>query len=179
MSPRSFTLKPFPGEVPRFSLEITGTIARHGHILRLRYELRGDIAALVLPLPAHLPVRRDGLWQETCFEFFLAPENFPQYWEVNLSPAGHWNVYGFEDYRQGMHQEAALTALPFTVAIEPTSLLLTLEVDVAGFIPADQSLKVSIAAVIKGQDGTLTYWALAHPGPQPDFHRRDAFVIAL
>jgi hypothetical protein len=179
MTSRSFTLKPFPGEAPRFPLEITGTITRREHILALRYELQGDLASLALPQPANRPARRDGLWQETCFEFFLAPENFPQYWECNLSPAGHWNVYGFRSYRQGMHEEQALTALPFTVVREPAALLLTLAVDVASLIPLDLSLDLAIAAVMKANDGTLTYWALAHPGPRPDFHRRDAFIIAL
>jgi hypothetical protein len=179
MSPRSFTLKPFPGETPRLPLKITGTIARRDHIMALHYELRGDLAALVLPQPADQPARRDGLWQETCFEFFIAPRNFPQYWEFNLSPAGHWNVYGFQAYRQGMHAETALTALPFTVIKEPTSLLLTIEVKVAAFIPPDRPLDLAIAAVIKAQDGALTFWALAHPGPRPDFHRRDAFLIEI
>jgi hypothetical protein len=179
MIPRSFSLHPFPGEAPRFPLGITGTIARRGHILALRYELRGDLAALALPDPADRPARRDGLWRETCFEFFLAPQNLPQYWEINLSPAGHWNVYGFEYYPQGMHEEPALAALPFTVLKKPASLLLALEVDVSGFLPPGQPLDAAISAVIKARDDTLTYWALAHPGPQPDFHRRDTFIIEL
>jgi hypothetical protein len=179
MSPCSFTLKPFPGEAPPFPLEITGAITRHTHILALHYELRGDLNALALPQPADRPARRDGLWQETCCEFFLAPENFSHYWEFNLSPAGLWNVYGFEAYRQGMHEEATLTALPFTVIKEPTSLFLTLEVEISGLIPPDQPLDIAIAAVIKARDGTLTYWSLAHPGPRPDFHRRDGFIIKL
>jgi hypothetical protein len=179
MSPRSFTLKPFPGEAARFPLEITGAIARRAHTLALRYDLRGDLAALALAEPTDRPYRRDGLWQETCFEFFLSPENFPQYWEFNLSPAGHWNIYSFRSYRQGRREETALTALPFTVIREPASLLLTLEVDVSGFIPSEHSIDVAIATVIKARDGALTYWALAHPGPRPDFHRRDGFFITL
>jgi hypothetical protein len=179
MISRHFTLKPFPGEAPRFPLEITGTIARHRHILALRYELRGDLAAVTFLGPANQPARRDGLWEETCFECFLAYKDSSQYWEFNLSPAGHWNVYGFEAYRPGMHEEPALAALPFTVLRAPASLLLTLEVDVARLFLRGQALDAAIAAVIKAKDGTLTYWALVHPGPQPDFHRRDSFLIRL
>ena len=36
-----------------------------------------------------------------------------------------------------------------------------------------------IAAVIKLAGGELTYWALTHPGPAADFHRRDSFVVEL
>jgi hypothetical protein len=179
MISQSFTLRPFPGEAPRFPLEIAGAIGRRAPILSLRYELRGDLAALALPDPADRPARRDGLWQETCFEIFLAPRSSPQYWEFNLSPAGHWNVYAFEAYRQGMHEESTLTALPFSVLRTSASLLVTLEVDMSGFISSAQPLDAAISAVIKSQGGSLTYWALTHPGPQPDFHRRDTFIIEL
>ena len=179
MTAQSFSLRPFPGSRPSFPLEITGSIARRGHILGLRYELRGDLAAVKLPEPAGFPARREGLWQETCLEFFLALQNSPRYWEINLSPAGHWNVYSFQGYRQGMAEEPALTSLPFTVQRGSASLLLTLEVDLAGLIPAAQTLDVAISAVIKDRDGEITYWALTHPGPQADFHRREAFFIKL
>jgi len=36
-----------------------------------------------------------------------------------------------------------------------------------------------VAAVVKLRDGRVTYWALSHPGPRPDFHRRDSFLIKL
>ena len=61
----------------------------------------------------------------------------------------------------------------------PEALRLTLEVDLARIVPADRPLEVAIAAVIQAPDGRLTYWALTHPGPRPDFHRRDGFLIAV
>ena len=179
MIAREFRLYPFPGTAPRFPLEITGTVTRRGHTLVLCYELRGDLEALSLPGPAAHPRRLDGLWQETCLEFFLAPPDSPRYWEFNLSPAGHWNVYRFRDYRQGMTEDAAFTALPFTVLREPASLRLTVEVDLAALIPAGQALDAAVTAVIRDRHLETTYWAMIHPGPQPDFHRREAFIIDL
>ncbi len=176
---QGFSLQPFPGTRPCFPLEITGSVTRQDSILAWRYEVRGDLMAVVLPEPAESPARRDRLWEETCLEFFLAPADAPRYWEFNLSPAGHWNVYRFESYRQGMAEEAALASLPFTIERTSASLLLTLEVDVAGLIPAPLSIEVAISAVIKDREGETTYWALTHPGPQPDFHRREAFLIKL
>jgi hypothetical protein len=58
-------------------------------------------------------------------------------------------------------------------------LLLTLELDLSKFIPADQALEVAITAVIKPKDGDVTYWALSHSGSQADFHRRDSFIVEL
>ncbi len=110
---------------------------------------------------------------------FLGARGSDWYWEFNLSPAGYWNVYRFAGYRQGMAEEVAFASLPFSVERGPESLILAVEVRLAGIVRADQGLDVGIAAVVKGRDGALTYWALAHPGPQPDFHRRDGFIIRL
>jgi hypothetical protein len=179
MTSRSFTLQPFPGTAPPFPLEIAGAMARRGHTLTVRYELRGELAAVALPQAAASPVRRHGLWEETCLEFFLAPADSPRYWEFNLSPAGDWNVYAFESYRQGMRQELAVAELPCTVARASASVVLSLKVNLAGFLPAGENLEAAISAVVKGRGGGITHWALAHPGPQPDFHRRGAFLIKL
>jgi hypothetical protein len=179
MTSRSFTLLPFPGAVPPFPLEIAGVMARRGQALTVRYELRGELAAVALPQAAASPARRHGLWEETCLEFFLAPANSPGYWEFNLTPAGDWNVYAFESYRQGMREEPAFDALPFTVERASASVVLSLNVELTGLLPAGENLEVAISAVIRGKDGGITYWALAHPGPQPDFHHREAFLIKL
>ncbi len=179
MNDRSFSLKPFPPAGPRLHLKITGSIVRRADTLAIRYALRGRLAELAIPAPADLPARKNGLWEETCFEFFLAVKNSPQYWEFNLSSAGHWNVYRFQAYRQGRQEETAFRSLPFSVQSRPDSLLLALKIDLERIVPADQALEVAIAAVIKLLDGQATYWALTHPGPQADFHRRDCFIVDL
>ncbi len=179
MKVQSFSLQPFPSAQPLPAVKITGTISRQGHALALRYELMGKLATVVLPERADRPARRHGLWEETCFEFFLAPQNSRRYWEFNLAPAGHWNVYSFQGYRQGMQEERAFTSLPFSVQSRSDSMLLVLKVDLAGIIPADQALEAAISAILTGNEGQVTYWALTHPGPEADFHRRDSFIIEL
>jgi hypothetical protein len=179
MSGRSFSLKPFSLIPLPPTIEINGLITRQPRQLAIRYDLRGDLAAVMIPAPAARPDRRQGLWEETCFEFFLGVKGAPRYWEFNLSPAGHWNVYRFDGYRQGMAAEAALTSLPFNIQRRPDSLEVALELDVERIVAADQPLMVGIAAVIRLAGGGLTYWALTHPGPQPDFHRRDSFLVEL
>jgi len=179
MNGQSFTLKPFALPHPLRRLEISGAIARQGHTLALHYALRGPLAEVALPRPADRPARRRGLWEDTCFEFFLAVKNAPGYWEFNLSPAGHWNVYRFTGYRQGMAEEPAFTALPFSLRREPDSVALALEVKTGLLVQAEVALEVAIAAVLRHRGGRMTYWALTHGGPKPDFHRRDAFNLAL
>ena len=139
----------------------------------------GPLSQVVIPAAAEPPARRHGLWQETCFEFFLGVQDSPGYWEFNLSPAGDWNVYRFSGYRQGMAEEQAFSRLPFSAQIGEDSLRLALEVDLAGMVPAGPALEVGLATVVKLRDGAITYWALSHPGPRPDFHRRDGFIVVL
>ena len=179
MNGRSFSLKPFSPISPGLDITITGSIARRGDILAIRYALRGKLAELVIPGPAAMPARRHGLWEETCFEFFLGVKDSPRYWEFNLSPAGHWNVYRFAGYRQGMAEEEAFTSLAFSVRRRPDSLGVALELEIERIVAADQPLEVALAAVIKFRDQGLTYWALTHPGPEADFHRRDSFLVEL
>ena len=179
MKERHFVLQPFAPEGPRPGVEITGRLARRADGLTISYRLQGRLADVLLPAPLAAPARRHRLWAGTCFEFFLARQEAPPYWEFNLSPAGDWNVYRFTDYRQGQAIEPAFASLPLVVHRSPEALRLTLEVDLAGIAPADLPLEVAIAAVIQAPAGRLTYWALTHPGPRPDFHRRDGFLIAI
>jgi hypothetical protein len=109
----------------------------------------------------------------------LAVESSPRYWEFNLSPAGHWNVYRFLAYREGMTEETAFASLPVKVRSDPDCLRLELEVDLGSIVRADQTLAIGISAVLKQISGEKTYWALTHCGPQADFHRRDSFSIRL
>jgi hypothetical protein len=46
-------------------------------------------------------------------------------------------------------------------------------------VPSEQKLEAAISAVIKLRNGKVTFWALTHPGPEADFHRRDSFIIEL
>ena len=179
MNAQCFSLKAFPTITPLSDLEISGSIARRSNTLAISYTLSGALTELNISSRAGAPVRRHGLWEETCFECFLAVKNSPRYWEVNLSPAGHWNVYRFADYRQGMQEETSFSQFPFTVESQADVLLLALEFELYRIISTGQTLGVAMSAVINHKDGKLTYWALTHPGPQPDFHRRDSFIIEL
>jgi hypothetical protein len=179
MKGRDFVLQPCGQTGLSPDIVIGGTIARRGATLAIRYVLRGRLAALVIPGRAARPGRRPGLWEATCFEFFLGVKEAPEYWEFNLSPAGHWNVYRFTGYRQGMAEETAFTSLAFSVRRRPDRLEVALELDLGQIAVAGQPLVVGLAAVINFRDLGLTYWALTHPGAQADFHRRDSFQLEL
>lgn len=177
MSDQIFSLQPFSKNPPS-DLEIIGTVARRANVLTISYSLLGDLADVVVAPPA-TPTRHSQIWEATCFEFFLGTKNDKQYWEFNLSPAGYWNIYCFDNYRQGMKEETAFPSLPFSVQNEPDALSVALKINLGAILAASQGLEMAIAAVVKHNHGDLSYWALKHPGKEPDFHLRDSFTLKL
>lgn len=175
----TFSLHPFPSTDSLPDLQITGNIVRNGNQLHLDYELSGDLKQVVIAALSNTPTRKHELWAETCFEFFLGIKNSDRYWEFNLSPAGHWNVYRFDGYRQGMQEETAFTILPFSVEAQADYLAIALGVDLDKIVSADLTLDVAVTSVIKHRDDSITYWALTHQGTEADFHLRDSFVIEI
>ncbi len=137
----NFILQPFQEERFAANLQITGTLARSATDLLISYELGGNVDDVLFPPPISSPRRRDGLWQATCFEFFVAVSGSHQYWEINLSPSGDWNVYAFTEYRHGMREETSLAALPCTVHRQPESYQLALDFPLAKLIALDQPSK--------------------------------------
>ncbi len=174
-----FELRPFGAERPAHVLWLAGEVSREGGQLRLRYRLGGAIETVQLPPAAASPERRDGLWTTTCFECFWGLAGERPYWELNLSPAGHWNLYRLEDYRQGLRPELGYDQPLHRVSQADGVLSMELDLPLPAPIPPGAPLQVAIAAVMEDRHGQLSYWALAHPGAEPDFHRRDAFLLRL
>jgi hypothetical protein len=175
----NFYLKPFQQEEISREFRITGSINTYPGGLKLLYELIGPLNNLATPPFSGEPKRRDRLWEETCFELFLNMRGSDTYWEFNLSPSGDWNAYRFNAYREGMQEEQAIIEFPFRVQGSPGALEVILEFDAEKIIPPDQTVDAAVSAVLKSLNGRTTYWALAHHGMAPDFHRKDGFLIKL
>jgi hypothetical protein len=107
----------------------------------------------------------------------VAAEMSQAYWEFNLSPDGNWNAYRFDDYRQGMREEEAVPKLILDMQREPNLLCLDCGIDLGDLGLDRQTLVMGVAAVVRSSGGRNTYWAAVHPGPKPDFHRREAFIL--
>jgi hypothetical protein len=161
------------------NLKISGHITRSSHILSISYQVHDPTSVILMPPPADLPLRKHNLWEETCLEFFLRVKDSEPYWEFNFSPSGHWNVYHFDAYRQGMREEIAFATLPFRVHMQPDFLSLVVELDLQSIIQSEQILQVAVSTVTKFKDGNIAYWALVHPGKQADFHDRDSFIFEV
>jgi hypothetical protein len=176
---RSPELIPFPAEqIP--SIEITAKVARQNNLLSVHYSVQGEIDDILLPVQSDFPSRKHDLWKATCFEFFIALKNQPGYWEFNLSPSSNWNVYAMDAYRQvNMREEIAFQQLPFQFRKTNAELSLEILVDLSSIVGPEQDIQLGVTAIIQTEDEIETYWALAHPSAQADFHLMESFVIEL
>jgi hypothetical protein len=179
MTENHFSLIPFPDpEIP--DIQISGRASRENNLLYVACSLTGGHDKINIPQVALQPMRRDELWKESCFEFFLAIREQLQYWEFNMSPSGHWNIYHMDEYRRvGFREETAYQRLQFSVRREAGCVSVNAMIDLSPIVDAPEPIQLGIASIIQARDGHQTYWALAHPGPQADFHLRDSFSIQM
>ena len=179
MTEQSFSLIPFPAfAIPDIS--VSGEISLQNNIVDLHYVLAGRLQDVLFPSTSMNPHRNDELWKLTCFEFFLAAQEQPQYWEFNMSPSGDWNIYHMDAYRRvGFREETSFSRLPFEVRKETDLFHVNALVDLDPILQPGQFLEFGIATIIQSTDGTETYWALTHPASFADFHLRESFILRL
>ena len=149
-------------------------VTRSGDALALRYVAAGAIDAIILPEPA-APARADELWKHSCFEAFLRSESEPGYLELNFAPSSQWAAYRFDSYRNGMAPaEVAPPRIDVCAGAGRFELLATIALP-----PLRAPVRLNLAAIVEARDGRKSYWALAHPPGDPDFHQPDCFVLEL
>lgn len=142
-----------------------------GERLILRYQVTGIDRLLVPPFAGK--GRGEDLWQTTCFELFLKDAG-GAYREFNFSPSERWAAYRFEAYREGRSDAEAEPPPEIASSAGEHLFVLTATLDLALLGGADRA---GLSAVIEEQGGIKSYWALAHPPAQPDFH--DPACLAL
>ena len=179
--PLRFQLAPHPSTPCRAVRSLPVDVGRTAAgALRLVYRLSGDVATLRLPPASAQPQPSDGLWRHSCFEAFIGPASATAYREFNFSPSGDWAVYDFAQERVRADAPHAPAAPALSFSQQADALTLTA---VTPHLPTpwDESADtlLGLSAVIESADGQLSYWALAHPRPQPDFHNSTGCTARL
>ncbi|MDQ5941462.1 MAG: hypothetical protein QG572_275 [Pseudomonadota bacterium] len=173
-------LEPHPSHVAPAGLKIDAGVELFADgSLHLGFVLHGETSLLdrvLLPDPG-AAIRVDGLWQHTCCEAFIGVHGQTAYREFNFSPSTAWAAYAFGDYRQAVSMPLGPVP-PIAFMRNPGSLMLATTL-APGWLPKSRPLCVGLSAVVELDDGTRSYWALAHPAAQPDFHHRDSFTLIL
>jgi hypothetical protein len=154
-------------------------------MLAFSYFVSGTMSDLCMP-PLAAAVRADELWRHTCFEAFVRPAPGAAYYEFNFAPSTQWAAYRFDSYRRGMRVAAEIGAPVIDVHSAPECYALQALLNVAPLLASptrggrneagDPAWHVGLSAVIEETSGRKSYWALAHPPGNPDFHHADCFV---
>lgn len=173
-------LVPHPAAPPACSVAIAAEVERTAAALTLTYTLRGALDRLRLPAAGALRLGRD-LWRQTCFEAFLRRADAAAYVELNFAPSRAWALHAFTATRQGgpVAAPAWAPALDVTRAADTFSLRAALPLERLAPGWGIAPLALALAAVLEGDDGSLSYWALHHPAARPDFHHPGGFTLRL
>jgi len=172
------------GPGPVRALTVSGALHRSG-VLALEFAVTADLRELrFAPSSCHAR-RSDELWRQTCFELFAARDDEPGYCEFNFTPSGEWAAYAFEGYRQARRDATQDRIDVSTQAAADGPLRLRARMNLATALELDAEVlarerwRLNCSAIIEDNAGALSYWAVYHPGAQPDFHDRAGFAIAL
>ena len=169
------SLHPHPASHSRAVREVLVEVVQSRRdLVTVWYTVYGEVAELVIPRAAE-PRRTDGLWESTCFELFVRFGPDDGYDELNFSPSTQWAAYRFSGYREGM----ASAPLVHEPIISASELHGSFELHVSVPIRLPPSGRLGLSAIIEEKSGRKSYWALAHPPGEPDFHDPACFALQL
>src|SRR5580698_5574774 len=170
------TLRLHPDSLCVAAIRIEADIARpRTDSLLLSYVVSGRISDLRIP-PIVAAARADALWRHTCFEAFVRSSADPGYYEFNFSPSTQWAAYRFDSYRSGMRIATEIGAPRIEVKSSAETYILQAALELDGL---SSPLHLVVAAVVEGSNVRKSYWALAHPPGNTDFHHGDCFALEL
>ena len=142
---------------------------------RVAGAMEGDDQAIAIP-DTKTSARKDGLWEQTCFEAFIGRDD--GYLELNFSPSTQWAAYLFDGYRVGMRDALDITdvAIDFQSDDDGTlNLTARIALDaLKASLPTPSQL--ALFTIVRQADDAMTYFALAHPDGDHEFHHGDCFA---
>lgn len=143
--------------------------------LTLTWLLTGNARRIRLPAYQRRK-REDELWKHTCFELFVGGEG-ESYYEFNFSPSGAWAAYRFAGHRSGMEDAFGAPVLAHRFHDHGGVLGMIASLDLADLpgLNLQAPLRLGLSAIIEDATGQRSFWALAHPPGEPDFHNPIAF----
>lgn len=170
-------LKPYADNSPPFVLE--ADLRFQGRELLLEYKLSDPQGLFELPQQnlswtgAAVP-RQDGLWNATCFEAFLQPVGFENYYEFNFALSPAWQAYRFDSYRKPQPparvEDFILKSLQWEASQGRLQICLENKT-------SHRQFQVGLTAILVEKTGAKHYCALAHKGTKPDFHLSESFTL--
>ena len=158
-------LKPYSQKT---ELTIESTLTFDSNKIFLHFKITGILKNYQFPKRDKFK-RADELWKATCFELFLANSKIQSYYEINISPTLHWNIYRLAKYR-AEPKELMVSNEPLIELREDKKHyeidfeLECKELDLAEF---DQ---YNLAVILLNRENEREFWTVNPVGESPDFH---------
>lgn len=152
-------------------IRLAADVQHLGRCFEFVFDIRGNTHDVIVPTAMSGP-SPERLWSSTCFHAFVSL-GARRYIEFDFSPSGKSSAHLFNEYRSGMQR---IELPPAEVQFLDGTLVARRQ------LPSDvrSGAALGLAASIEHQNGTWSYWALAHvQSNRPDFHSRDCFVTQL
>lgn len=176
---KSFNLKPFESSNPRAQGVLISTkVSLLDTKLLISFHLTDPDQKVILQDIKSNPSRVIGLWNQTCFEFFLKCQSTGQYIEFNISPSHDWNIFHFSKLGDELNELSEIQSLIIQSEYKDSSFTILFKADLRN-LPNSfnqiSDLYISTTAVINIED-TLSYWAIKHTDDRPNFHHPESYI---
>lgn len=175
-----YLLKPFYHQDHCF--QVYASPVKHGQFLLMEFMVEGQLDRLFLPRykPENSNKRVIGLWESTCFEFFIKHKDREDYLEFNLSSDHHWNAFYFKYIRDQVKEFEPIDTIHVHSKREKWGLEITCKVDLTKFPDhfwESGNMRMGITAITEDKLQKKEYWALNHLDENPYFHNPHTFLV--
>ncbi|MCX7978867.1 MAG: hypothetical protein N2578_07675 [Bdellovibrionaceae bacterium] len=173
-------LHPWGLEASSSSYSVLGELTVSGSRFCICWQLSGDLSSFVIPKCSSSPFkllepnRKNELWKETCFEFFIRPKGQERYWEFNLSPSGKWNLYSLAKYRDELVPSKDL--IDGEVSVDGSNQLYKITASLNAPELAKSPFMYNLTCVLQCAGQKTLFFAPRHPKTKPDFHDPSCFL---
>lgn len=155
-------------------IQVTAVLKKRGPRLFLEYKIRDPFNKVQISNHSK-DVRKEGLWNETCFEFFIKQPSTGEYLEFHFAPqSGAWNVIHFNSYRKRSVEQFPwknFKGLPNRRGFE-------IDLNMIEQILGPGPYQCGMTTVIKTQN-EISYFALQHSDVMANFHHPASFIETL
>ena len=154
-------------------LTIVSRLTFDSNNISLHFKISGAVKKYQIPLKENLK-RANNLWKATCFELFLANSKTQSYYEINISPTLHWNIYRLETYRAEPKELISSSKPIIEIKEDEKSYEIDFELECKelDLVEFDQ---YNLAVILLNKQNEREFWAVNPVGERPDFHDRGGF----
>jgi hypothetical protein len=159
------------------NIDLKAGLQMKGSNIEVEFLLTGDVSSIEMPSREENGRRVIGLWESTCFEFFVLNNETLSYYEFNFSPEGHWNAFYFPKKKAPLKEAENFLELVSNQKLTDNTYKLTVSIDLYRFHPGfwqEGKMSFGLTSVIESNK-KISYWAINHLDDKPNFHNFETF----